>query len=242
MSKNYKQQSNTTFYCFSPLAMIVTFALEIILAIYTIVRYKLNAVVRLVVAMLVFLAIFQLAEYMVCKGAPHDSLVWSRIGFVSITMLPPLGLHLTFVLSKASRWLSWGVLLPAYASAVLFILFFWLAKDALTGNQCLGNYVIFQIAEGRGWLYGLYYYGWILASLISGAYFIRRTQQMRQRRAMILLLISYLAFLLPTATANIVSPQTLNAIPSVMCGFAVILALMLVIVVLPSIFTKQPRK
>ena len=56
-------------YCFSPPVMIATFVIEVSLAIYTLWRYKLNPVTRLTVALLVCLAIFQLAEYNVCEGA-----------------------------------------------------------------------------------------------------------------------------------------------------------------------------
>lgn len=237
-----RKQKSTTFYCFSPLAMIVTFVLEIILAVYTVCRYKLNPVVRIVIAMLVFLAIFQAAEYMVCKGSPSNALVWSRVGYVSITMLPPLGLNLTLLLAGARRYLQWGALLPAYGTAALFMLFFWLGEGALTGHQCLGNYVIFQISSGKGWFYTAYYYGWILVSLAAGLYYMHYSRLKRQRKALTLLLISYLAFLLPTATVNLLSPGTLSGIPSIMCGFAVVLAVMLVVVVLPAASSKAMRK
>ncbi len=241
MIDKHKKQDGVTFYCFSPLAMIFTFCLEVALAVYVLVRYRISPVVRLVAAMLIFLAGFQLAEYMVCKGSPGHALAWSRVGYVSITMLPPLGLHLTLVLAKAKRWLSWSMLLAAYGMAAAFMLFFWLASDALTGHQCLGNYVIFQVASNKGWLYGAYYYGWIFVSLMAGLYYMFHAVDLRMRRAMAALIFSYISFLLPTATVNLLEPRTLDAIPSVMCGFAVILALMLVLVVLPSVFKRKTR-
>ena len=39
--------------------------------------------------------------------------------------------------------------------------------------------------------------------------------------------IAYLAFLLPTTTINLLAPETLAGIPSIMCGFAVLMALIL---------------
>ena len=82
-------------YCFSPPIMVATFILEVAFAIYTIARYKLTPVSRLAVAILIGLAVFQLAEFNVCEGAfGVDSLTWARIGHVAITLLPPLGIQL----------------------------------------------------------------------------------------------------------------------------------------------------
>src|SRR5687768_2570427 len=94
----YMKKYTNKLFCFSPPVMIATFAIEIALAIYAVWRYKLNTISRLVVSLLVFLAIFQFAEYMLCGGFGVDGFTWSRIGYVSITMLPPLGLHLATVL------------------------------------------------------------------------------------------------------------------------------------------------
>lgn len=55
-------------YCFSPPVMLATLAIELVLALYTFWRYKLNAVTRIVMALLICLALFQWAEYNVCEG------------------------------------------------------------------------------------------------------------------------------------------------------------------------------
>ncbi len=47
------------------------------------------------------------------------------------------------------------------------------------------------------------------------------------------LILGYLVFLVPTAISNTVEPSSRAGIPSIMCGFAVIFALILVIYVLP---------
>ena len=72
-------------YCFSPPVMLATLAIEITLAIYTFWRYKLNAVTRIAMALLICLALFQWAEYNVCEGTIFlDSLGWlTQIGRAS---------------------------------------------------------------------------------------------------------------------------------------------------------------
>lgn len=224
------RKNSGKFFCFSPPVMFATFFIEIVLASYTILRYKLNAVGRLVVALLVFLAIFQAAEFNVCAAAWADPMVASRIGYIAITILPPLGLHLAYALAGAKkRPLMW----PAYASGAAFITFFLTIGNSLTGHVCQGNYVIFQMAPGSEWLYALYYYGWLFAA-VAVCLSLAKDKTTKVKRALYGLAVGYAAFILPTTTANLLSPDTLKAIPSVMCGFAVILAVMLVFWILPQ--------
>lgn len=217
-------------YCFSPPIMIITFLLEMIFAVYVLYRYKLTPVSRIAVAILIALATFQFAEYNVCVGGwGVDSLTWARVGYVAITLLPPLGLHLAMVIAgKKQPWL----IVAAYASAAVFTWIFLFVGHGMTGEQCLGNYVIFSIAPWAVWPYTIYYYGWLLftvgysllaASHLAGA----------KGGALVALAVGYMSFILPTTAVNIIDPTTLSGVPSIMCGFAVILALILTIKVVP---------
>lgn len=191
--------------------------------------------------MLAFLGLFQLSEYFVCGGAGMSSESWSRTGYAAITMLPPLGLHLMCVLAgKRRRWL----LAAAYASAAGFIAYFLLYHAAFKGYQCTGNYVIFQLGMHPAIAYGAYYYGWIVATLGLGLYWAgqvktRGKKVLLQVRTIYALIAGYLIFLLPTALANSVKPETRRGIPSIMCGFAILFALILTFYILPRIGKKR---
>ena len=58
---NMKLFKANRLYCFSPLVMMITFLIEVTAAVYTVWRYKMNDVTKLVVAILGGLAVFQLA-------------------------------------------------------------------------------------------------------------------------------------------------------------------------------------
>jgi hypothetical protein len=131
-----------------------------------------------------------------------------------------------------------GLVTGAYVTMAIFIGYFLLYSRAFTGYACTGNYVIFQIGLRPAYLYGLYYYGWLLTALILGMRW--STELMRQGKAkhsslqsVRALMIGYLVFLVPTAVANSVNPETRRGIPSIMCGFAVLFALILVFYILP---------
>lgn len=221
-------------YCFSPPVMLATFIIEIALALYAIFRYKLDEVGRLVVLLLMLLAIFQLAEYNVCESGWIGHEWASRIGYAAITALPPLGIHLAYALAGRKKR---PLLPPAYIIGGLFALFFLLVPGAFAGHDCLGNYVIFQTAPGLSWLYALYYYGWLVAGVALCWQLAKQVS--KSKLALLGLAVGYLAFILPTTAVNIIDPSTVQGIPSIMCGFAVLLAILLAFWVLPKAGAKR---
>lgn len=220
--------------------MIATFAIEITLACYTVWRYKLTALTRLVVAALVALGTFQFAEYFVCQQI-GPGMNWSRLGYVAITTLPPLGLHILYVLAhRPGRKL----VAFAYTTMVGFAAYFLLYHAAFRGYACTGNYVIFQLGSWPARAYGVYYYGWLVTALALGlrwsGVFTKPTKLQRKRMQCIqALMVGYLAFMLPVALANSVDPSTRAGIPSIMCGFAVVFALILSLYITPRAATKR---
>ena len=220
-----KKQS-TTLNCFSPPVMLATMIVEFGMAAYTLWRYKLNVFGRLILATLICLGTFQLAEYFTCTGNAGHVPDWSRLGFVAITALPPLGIHLLHVLAgKPKRKLvAFG-----YATMAAFMFYFIAYSGAFTGYKCTGNYVIFQLHTRSGGAYAVYYYGWLLTGLGLGWRWLKQ-KSISTVKAMLL---GWLVFLVPTAIANTVKPETRQGIPSVMCGFAVLFALILSFYILP---------
>jgi hypothetical protein len=235
------------FNCFSPPVMLTTLTIESVLAVYTLWRYKMTELTRLITAMLLGLAAFQLAEYNVCTNYSHHPIGWSRFGFVMITALPPLGVHIMHVLAdKPDR----RIVVSAYVTMAAFMAFFLLSATAFTGHQCTGNYVIFQFSPKVTGAYSIYYYGWLLTGILLGARWadaLMRQKGLAARRkleAVRGLIVGYVVFLVPVAVVNTVRPSTRQGIPSIMCGFAVLLALDLALYILPRAATikETPQK
>jgi hypothetical protein len=232
---NIRQNKTTQFNCFSPPVMLATMATESALAIYTVWRYKMTPTVRLATITLLSLAGFQLAEFFVCTGSVGHAVAWSRIGFASITILPALGLHL---MHKVAGKPAKRLVKTAYASMSAFVVFFLAFPSVFENYQCTGNYVIFRLHPNVGGVYWLYYMGWIFTAIILGARWANefmRQGKTRKLNAVRGLIIGWLVFLVPTAIANMVNPASRAGIPSVMCGFAVLFALILTLYVLPRV-------
>ena len=232
-------KKSTTLYCFSPPVMLATFIIEIVLIIYTVWRYKLNAVTRLVIAILAALATFQLAEYMVCGGANISAEAWAKLGFISITILPPLGIHLASQIAGGqNRSLVWS----SYGLAAVFVSFFLLVSNAIEHKVCGGNYIIFNMTSTVDPVYALYYYGLLVTGVIYCMSKAGSTSNKSTRSSLYGFALGYVLFLLPTTTLNLIEPGTTRAIPSIMCGFAVILAFVTVFWILPRAAQLRRKK
>lgn len=223
------------FYCFSPPVMLATFFIEICLLLYALVRYKLSIVSRLAIALLFFLALFQLAEFSVCGGFGVSVNTWSRVGFIAITFLPPLGLHMLQVITaRGWRALKW----IAYFNAFIWIGMFAFSQRTFANHICAGNYVIFQLNPSLDRYYYFYYYGWLLITMGMAIYFAAMSKKII-REVCLLIFAGYAIFLLPTTVVNTLDPETTNGVPSIMCGFAVLFAFVIVFGILPRSGSKK---
>jgi hypothetical protein len=216
--------------------MVATCIIEVALLVYTLVRYKLTPLSRLTAATLALLALFQLCEFHVCRSGWIAG-TWSRIGFMAITLLPPVGLHIIRYMSgRGWRPLTW----IAYASGAIFAGVFGFSSSAFNSHVCAGNYAIFQLAPRLGGLYFAYYYLWLFVGIGLSLYFSLKARPLI-REALVLQAVGFLIFVLPTGIVNDVSPKTISGIPSIMCGFAVLYALILVFGIVPRVLKDQKR-
>jgi hypothetical protein len=220
--------------------MLLTIGIEVALLLRTLYLFRHSTAVKLIAAILFFLALFQLAEYNICVGVfGLDSLTWARIGYASITTLPVLGLHLILII--AGRKYPW-LLSLAYLAMGAFIPYYLLADYGLTSSACLGNYVIFEVNPRMNDLYALYYYGLEIAAAYLALTYSMAAKTKAIRQSLRALVLAYLALLVPTTTVNLINPETIAGIPSIMCGFAVIFALILGLYVLPRVALSPNKK
>lgn len=213
--------------------MLATFLFEIVAALYILIRYKRTKIALLIIALLVCLAIFQGAEYLLCGGFGLSGSMWSKIGYLAITMLPPLGLHLIHAIAgKKSR----TVIPLAYLTASIYLIYFTFYTGVVSGTTCYANYVVFNSSSELlpPILYAIYYYGWMLVAVWLAIKFVRLSRRHNVKSALAALALGYGSFIIPTTTVNLIDPNTIAGIPSIMCGFAVILAAVLVAKVAPE--------
>ncbi|MBI4991972.1 MAG: hypothetical protein HZB99_02030 [Candidatus Harrisonbacteria bacterium] len=227
MTKILKNK-NSTFFCFTPEVMLATFLIETILALYVFIRYRTTPFSRLAVLLLMLLAGFQFAEYQICVGS--DSIFWSRIGFIIITLLPVLGLHLITLLAGKDYFLKFG-----YVLMFTYIAIFAFGEKAISQATCGGNYIIFNTAQELWWTYAVYYFGF----LFLGIWVAVKTLLVKNAAILYWMILGYASFMLPMGIVYLISAAAAwNATPSIMCGFAIIFAIILALKVVPLYYKR----
>lgn len=223
----------TVFACFSPPIMLATFVIEIGLASYLLYSRKLNKTVLLAILLLVSLATFQLSEYGICEDVGFSATNWGRLGFSSITLLPPLGLHLVY---KLSRKKSRVLVTLSYALALVWVMLFSFG-GIMERAVCEGNYVIFHISDPAEFIYYVYYNLFIAIAVVKGWSFYKSMTAKRTKTALAFLLLGYMSFIVPSIIVRLIfdfNDAHNSALPSIMCGFAVILAVITALKVAPN--------
>lgn len=217
--------------------MFATFAIEIALALYTIIRYHMSPLTRVITATLVLLATFQFSEFFVCETNNTVGL-FSRLGYAAITMLPPLGIHLVSMISgRGSKRLT----AAAYTSGILFILFLAFSPTAFDSYVCGGNYAVFHLVHPMGSIFFVYYYFWLFVGIFQCINFAK-TAAPKIRLALTYQAYGYLSFVLPTGIVNMLNPESIYGIPSIMCGFAAIYAILLAFGITPLVLQSKKNK
>lgn len=222
-------------YCFSPEVMMVTFLVEFGLAVYTFIKYHTTKFGRAAMFTLIFLGLFQLSEFQICAG--DMSLIWSRVGLFSITMLPILGIYMISLLDKKTWLLYLG-----YVLAIGFGLYFLLVPKPIEGAFCGGNYVIFSGPERLFKFYGYYYFGFLLFAIWESFQRIMADPKHKLlRKILFWFIIGYMSFILPLTLIYVFIANSRVAVASIMCGFAVVYALILTFKITPLYHKIHPE-
>lgn len=218
--------------------MLATLVIELVLAIWVLIRTKSSTIKKIAITSLLLLGLFQLAEFMVC-GAYSEALVnvASRVGYVAITFLPALGIHLANQI--AGRKNNWFTIL-AYILAGGFALYFGFAPASINSSICTGNYVIFNLKYTAGLVYTVYYFSLLFGIIGLSAQLRRQVRAKNKQDALLWLIAGTLVFLVPTGLVYWFVPSSQDGIPSIMCGFAVVYAIILAGKIVP-LATKPKR-
>lgn len=175
-----------------------------------------------------FLGGYQALEWMVC-GDPSRELL-ARLAWVDIAMLPPLGLLLVIGLAKPKKMLPWALgyahLGVAAASAVAMY-----AIPAMVNTpvcEALWARYDFDNHSPVATIYGFIYYLGMMVMVFAAAWVLGWLKDTSRRAMLAQAQIGFLAFLLPAMIMLLSIPATADAQASVLCHWAIFLAIFLV--------------
>lgn len=212
---------------YSPVLAIGTALFEILAAAWVLSGPGRRPIVRTTAAILFFLAGYQVVEAAICSLAPGNGFL-PRLAFMVVTWLPPLGILLvSFLLgpgARTARLFAYGMLALALGIEL------WIAFDTsfATLSVCNAVYARYDHAMPGFLAYSAYYWLGLLGLVALSAHGATRPRDAHAGRLAKLVLIGSTAFIVPAVLTSRFVPATEGALPSIMCHFAILLAIGLV--------------
>jgi hypothetical protein len=175
-----------------------------------------------IVLLMIFLQLYQLMEFFLCIGIEPN--IVGRLGLLAITFLPPLGVLLTSDVCHLKHWINWSGILVGIGLSLFYVI----VPNAFTFQTCNPFYATYAYPLGN--FYGIFYFGyigWAFVLLIIKFIRNRGISQKNTNKKATYILIGYLSFLLPMGVTLIIDTSTIDALESIMCKYAILLAITL---------------
>ena len=210
---------------YSPVLSIITAVFELAVAVYAWRAGGRREVLRLVAALLVFLAGYQVIEVFVCHDP--EALFWARLAFADVVWLPPLGLALLYRLAQPTRPIWGRVVVGFFAIAAFFTFWVFFDDQFVTASVCKAVIAFYTHPTFALEFYGAFYHLGLWSMMGAGIHLARRAGTELDRDHAADLALGTVAFVVLALTTEIVVPAAKEATPSVMCHYAISLAIFL---------------
>ena len=215
---------------YSPLLAIITGVFEFISALFVLSSPGRKRILYPVGVLLLLLAGYQFSEVAVCYNP--GQLLFARIAYFDITWLPPLAMWLGLQLLTTRK--KWNSLIPLTYFVVGLVLSVWVLVDThcVTKSVCeivIARYMTLNTFEI---LYTIYYQSGLVVLIFGTAAGMAYMGDPVLRKHMANLQVGILGFVLPSVAVRVLVSDSRGILPSVMCHFALILAVSLLLLVL----------
>lgn len=226
--------------CFTPYISLSTFVIEFLLAIFFLLKNPKDKLNRIVALLSLLLGIYQLNEFLICTTQIN---IFTRLAMITTSILPAIGITYALIMWRKKLSYYWHLLI--YSPVVFFIVMFSMPLYYSTSASCGSVFVKYPSLGLLGDFYSIYYFGYIIASLIlfyiAGNFDashkiisqkIKSSKDYKYYKGLLSLgALGMLIFTVPTYIFLQFLPSLSIKFPSVLCEFALLLAIELIIVI-----------
>ncbi len=201
--------------------------IELIFIIVIRIKAARNRVNNLSLILLILLFIYQAIEFLICGVGLTSSFV-VYLAFFDISFLPPLALY-----TVLEYWgLNHKVNLLLFLPALSFVIYYPAIIDKFVVTKCTVTYAAYNYP--LGFLYGIFYYLPILILIIFLTIKVSKKKKSNKVYLSKILLWGYLIAFVPGVLITRLVPGMLEAVESILCKFAFILALFITYFILKN--------
>lgn len=213
---------------YSPILSVATATLEIGAAIWALRGPGRRYIIQPAATILLFLAGYQIVEAVFCTGLlPLTGQLLPRMAFVVVAWLPPTGLLLVARLYPTTSRGFHRYAYAMYALCALLVAGIVMDKNFVSESVCMVVFARYTTPTTLNAFYGFYYQTGLMSMLLISALGVTTCHDDHQRLLLGQVLLGSIAFIFPALITVAVLPVSADALPSILCHFALALALFL---------------
>ena len=206
--------------CFAPYISLSTFVIEVLLAIFFFVKNPKDKLNRIVAIISLGLGLYQLNEFLICITKVP---VFTILAMSVTAILPALAISFALVVWKKKLNSMWMMLI--YSPAIFFIIMFSVNTYLNNSAQCMSVFVQYPDSGLIGRFFELYYFVYILGAAALFNFSSTHSKSVPEKRISQLGLLSMFIFPVPTFIFLIFLPSLEVQFASILCEFALLLAI-----------------
>ena len=209
--------------CFAPYISLATFVIEFLLALYFFLSKPKDRLHQIIALISFGLGFYQLNEFLICVTGES---VFTTLARCTTAILPALAVTFALIMSRKKIKYYWHLLI--YTPAIFFITMY--AVFYSGSASCQTIFIQYPDTGLIGDFFALYYLTYIVGTGVLFYLFSQRTKTKSERVMLHLGMLSMAIFTIPTLAFLIFLPKFYIQLPSVLCEFALLLAIELIII------------
>ncbi|MBU4069749.1 MAG: hypothetical protein KJ646_02095 [Nanoarchaeota archaeon] len=206
--------------CFAPYISFSTFVIEFLLAVFFLFKNPRDNLNRIISLISFLLGLYQLNEFLICVT---DINLFTKFAMIMIIILPGLAISYALIIFRKKIKFYWHMLI--YAPAVFFILMFVLSNYLNQSAFCSTIFIEYPYLGLLGKFLGLYYLLYLSASIILFYFASSKITSKYEKVLSNLGILGMFIFVVPTFIFLLFLPALQIQFPSVLCEFALLLAI-----------------
>ena len=213
---------------YNPLLSIATATLEVGAAVWALRGPGRKPIIHTVSSILFFLAAYQIIEAIFCTGSPVTLAFLPKLAFIVVAWLPPTGLLLVARLYPTKTRTLYYFAYAMFIFCGALVASIAVDKAFVTATVCEIVFATYTNPTPLYHTYGLFYQSGLMSMLLLSAYGVTICRNDHQRLLLGQVLLGSIAFIFPALAGVVMLPIANNALPSILCHLALLLALFLI--------------
>ncbi len=203
---------------FDGLVSLLIACIELLFIINLLIFAKKNSVNKLIIVQVILLFGYQLLEFLICFVGLNSRL-FVYLALLDITLLPPIGLYTVLLYAGKLKNYHKFIFIPA----IFFIIYYPLVIDHLAVTKCTVLYASYYYPLGP--LYATFYYLPVIGSMIILNKKWGAETDPEKKSLTRIYFFGYIFTFIPSMIIAIFFPSFVNAVESLLCKMAFMLAI-----------------